>query len=81
MEIISNQKLMDLGLIKQGETVRETEFLYDTYQIIKNDSVLEITTEYSLTGVPKHQYADFNGQVLKGKQIRPFELKFLIELM
>jgi hypothetical protein len=81
MEIISNKKLVDLGLIKLGETVSETEFLYDTYQIIKNDSVLEVTTEYSLKGVPEHQYADFNGQVLKGKEIRPFELKFLIELM
>lgn len=80
-QIISNQKLKDLGFKKVHPTVTENDFMYDTVQFIKNDSVLEVTTEYTSKGIPKHQYTDINGQVLKGKLIRPFELRFLIELM
>ena len=80
-EIISNQKLKDLGFKKIQNTVREDESSYDWVRFKKNNNILEVTTEYDLNGKPSKQYTDFNGETLKGKPIRPFELRQLIELM
>lgn len=79
--IISNQKLKEMGFVKIQDAVHEPEFSYDWMRFSKGNSNLEVTTEYDLEGKPKLQYFDFNGEKLTGKLIRPFEIKFIKELM
>ena len=79
--IISNQKLKDLGFKKIQPTEHESEFSFDWVRLSKGNSTLEVTTEYDLEGKPTKQYTDFNGETLKGRLMRPFELMQLIEMM
>jgi len=80
VSIISNRKLEEMGFVKKQPTTIEKEFMNDWMMFKKNNCVLEVTTEYDLSGKPTNQYFDFNGQTLKGL-VRPFEIMQLKEMM
>jgi hypothetical protein len=81
MNRITIKQLLELGFKEMYEKVQEKEFSYECHLFEKNDSTLDVTTEYDLNGKVQHQYTCFNGEHLKGKEITLKLLKLLIEIM
>jgi hypothetical protein len=79
--MISINKLLKLGFKEHQPRVIEDEFSFDWHRIEKNNSTLDVTTEYDNNNNPSHQYVEFNSEVLQGEVIGLFAIEFLIKLM
>lgn len=75
------KKLKKLGFTQVQPRYYELEFSYDWHRFKKNDSCIDVTTEYDLNDTLKLQYVELNGEKLQGDPIGITELKFLIKLL
>ena len=79
--MISEAELKALGFKEVQPRCIEEDYYFDWMNLSKNNSDLSITTEYETNGKFITQYADFNGETLKGKKLELEDLKTLIKLM
>jgi|GEM_PF-2822595 hypothetical protein len=76
--MITTKQLEDLGFKPVQPRCEEEDYYFDWLNLSKNNSDLSVTTEYETNGKFITQYADFNGETLKGKKLELEDLKTLI---
>lgn len=81
-EFINNADLEELNFGKGTlQKLDSEEGYYRVWTLSKNDSILEVTQEYSIDKVETSKYIEFNGEILKGVPALPSDIKILIKLM
>ena len=80
-ELATIAELKELGFQElTGDNLDRGGF-YRWWGFYKNDSELHLTYEYNSDKKFEKGYLEFNGEVLKGRELTIKDLKFIIEIM
>lgn len=80
-ELVTIAELKELGFQKLTSEKLDDGGFYRWWVFYKNDSEIHLTYEYSKDEKFETGYLEFNGQVLKGRELTIKDLKFIIEIM
>ncbi|MCK8143179.1 hypothetical protein MW871_14915 [Flavobacterium sp. I-SCBP12n] len=79
--LIIPENLLEMGFQKLKGDDFDCGGFYTWFAFYKNGNELHITYEFDKDGNFTNGYVEFNGEVLKGREIKEQDIKFLIELM
>lgn len=80
-ELVSIAELKELGFQElPGDNLDDGGF-YRWWVFYKNDNEIHLTYEYNSDNKFEKGYLEFNGEVLKGRELTIKDLKFIIEIM
>ena len=78
---ITTDEIIGLGFIFLGKFPLEKGDYYNWYRLQKNDSEIHVTYEFSANDKFENFIFEFNGEELKGREIKKSDVELLIEIM
>lgn len=79
--ILSLDELKELGFACLGKEPLDCGDFYRWWSLKKNDSEIHITYEFNAKYEFTSGYIEFNGEILKGRELTTEDLKLLIDIM